>query len=223
MLRELASIRSAPVDWRSLREQTLWRELVGCLLGSGVRFEDAVCALRRLESSGLLSSHARGMSLSEFEKRVANVLIAPCTRNDGCIARYRFPRRRAKLIRMALGATYSSGHSLGAILRSARSARHAREMLVTSVPGIGPKQASLFLRNIGFTNDLAILDVHVLRYLRWMGRVQRAHRHGISRLRQYERYEKRINRYAREAGVTVGDLDLAVWVTARVAAGEGIR
>ena len=91
-------------------------------------------------------------------------------------------------------------------------------------PGrIGPKQASLFLRNVGFAEDLAILDVHVLRYLCWMDGASPAHQPKVSSLRQYERHERRISRHAREASVTVGDLDLAVWVTSRVAVSEGMK
>src|SRR5437879_2036976 len=97
VLREILAIRKEPVDWGSFREQTLWCELVGCLLGSGVRFEDAVCAVRRLKRSGILAAHTRGRALRHLQKRVANVLITRCTRNDGCIARYRFPHRRAEL------------------------------------------------------------------------------------------------------------------------------
>jgi N-glycosylase/DNA lyase len=222
VLREIVAAPKKPIDWKSLREQTLWGELVACLLGSAVRFEDAICAVTRLKNTGVLTSYAPGRSLQRFERRVAEVLTAPCTRNDGCIARYRFPHRRAALVRMAAAAVYSSGHSLKALLKRARSARHARELLVTTVPGIGPKQASLFLRNIGFSNDLAILDVHVLRYLSWLRGTTLFRRPSLSSIRQYEKYERRIDRYAQEVQVTVGELDLAVWVTARAAADEGI-
>jgi N-glycosylase/DNA lyase len=223
VLREMVAIRRESVNWESLREQTLWYELVACLLGSGVRFEDAVCATRRLKRSGVLRSHDCGRSLPQFEKRVAEVLVAPCTRNDGCIGRYRFPRRRAELVRMAASAIYSSGRSLRALLKNAKDSRHAREVLVSTVPGIGPKQASLFLRNVGFADDLAILDVHVLRYLSWMSGATLGRRPNMSNLRRYERHEKRLSHYAREANVAVGDMDVAVWVTARVAVGEGMR
>jgi N-glycosylase/DNA lyase len=221
VLTEIAAMKKGQVDWRSLKEQTLWYELVACVLGSGVRFEDAICAVTRLKRAGVLTWDLRPRSLPEFETRVARVLFARCSRRDGCIGRYRFPRRRAQLVRMAASAIYSSGESLRALLRAARSSQHARRVLVTAVPGIGPKQASLFLRNVGFAHDLAVLDVHVLRYLCWMDGVSR--QRTVSGLREYERHERRIRRYAREASVTVGDLDLAVWITSRVAVSEGMK
>lgn len=223
VLREMGSVPKEAMDWRSIREDELWCELVGCVLGSGVKFEDAVCAVTRLKRAGVLMSHRRCRSWGEFANRVENVLVARCTRKDGCIGRYRFPRRRAELVSLAASAIYSSGHSLRALLTGARDSRHAREVLVSTVPGIGPKQASLFLRNVGFAEDLAILDVHVLRYLSWMTAAARPGRRGVSDLREYERYEKRLSHYAREASVTVGDLDVAVWITARAAVGEGMR
>jgi len=42
----------------------------------------------------------------------------------------------------------------------------AREWLVRDVKGIGYKEAGHFLRNIGFDQDLAILDRHILKNLK---------------------------------------------------------
>jgi N-glycosylase/DNA lyase len=107
------------------------------------------------------------------------------------------------------------------ILFSARSARHARELLVNAVSGFGPKQASLFLRRVGYCSELAILDTHILDYLRMA--------HGIdpkpgmlSRLTSYERIEVEFQRVASEFGHAVGCVDLAMWITMRVAKREAV-
>ncbi|MFH1753205.1 MAG: DNA lyase, partial [Candidatus Omnitrophota bacterium] len=44
-----------------------------------------------------------------------------------------------------------------------------REWFVKNVKGLGYKEASHFLRNIGLGRDLAILDVHILRNLKRYG------------------------------------------------------
>lgn len=50
-----------------------------------------------------------------------------------------------------------------------KSAKEAREYLVDNVKGLGFKESSHFLRNIGFSDKLAIIDRHVLRFLHSKG------------------------------------------------------
>jgi len=45
-----------------------------------------------------------------------------------------------------------------------KSAKEAREYLVDHVKGLGFKESSHFLRNIGFSDKVAIIDRHVLRF-----------------------------------------------------------
>jgi len=127
----------------------------------------------------------------------------------------------ASLLGSTVRTIHSQGTSLHEILSSAQSALHARELLVNSVSGFGPKQASLFLRRVGYCSDLAVLDVHILDYLRIA--------HGInpkagtiSRLASYERIEAEFQRVAREFGYAIGCVDLAMWVTMRVAKREAV-
>jgi N-glycosylase/DNA lyase len=48
-----------------------------------------------------------------------------------------------------------------------------RDWLVENIKGYGYKEASHFLRNIGFTDDITILDRHILKNLRLMGAIKR--------------------------------------------------
>ena len=77
-----------------------------------------------------------------------------------------------------------------------------------SVKGLGYKETSHFLRNIGFPG-YAILDKHILNSLREMGvidkRVPPATREG------YLEIEKRLERFAREVGIDMDHLDLLLW------------
>ena len=76
------------------------------------------------------------------------------------------------------------------------------------VKGLGYKEASHFLRNIGFPG-YAILDKHILNSLREMGvisgRMRPASRAG------YLAIEKDLERFAREIGIDMDHLDLLLW------------
>jgi N-glycosylase/DNA lyase len=83
-----------------------------------------------------------------------------------------------------------------------------RQWLVLNVYGVGWKEASHFLRNIGHRN-LAILDRHILKNLR---------RHGVIRAmpktltpKRYLSIEKKMAHFAQQVGITVDELDLLFW------------
>jgi len=84
-----------------------------------------------------------------------------------------------------------------------------REELVRSVKGLGYKEASHFLRNIGLGLHLAILDRHILR---WMARLRliSSYPKSLSR-RRYLELEARFRWLARYLGMTPAELDLLLW------------
>ncbi len=84
-----------------------------------------------------------------------------------------------------------------------------RAWLVQNVLGIGFKEASHFLRNIGFGKDLAILDVHILRnMLRY--RVISSIPKNIS-VATYLSLENKLRDFSEKAGVPLDELDLLFW------------
>lgn len=97
---------------------------------------------------------------------------------------------------------------IAAMLRTGLSGPELREWLVRSVNGVGWKEASHFLRNIGHRN-LAILDRHIMRNLQ---------RHGVIRKlpnaltpKRYLAIEAKFARFAKVVGVTMDELDLLFW------------
>jgi len=93
-------------------------------------------------------------------------------------------------------------------LENSPSAEEVRAWLVGNVNGLGWKEASHFLRNVG-RRDLAILDRHVLRNLK---------RHGVIRAlpktltpSRYLAIERRFRRFAEWIGVPMDELDLVFW------------
>ncbi len=86
--------------------------------------------------------------------------------------------------------------------------RELRSWLIRNVKGLGWKEASHFLRNIGH-RDLAILDRHILRNLRRF-RVIRAMPKTLTPLR-YLAIEERFARFAARVGIPMDELDLLFW------------
>ena len=66
--------------------------------------------------------------------------------------------------------------------------------------GIGPKQSSLFLRNIGYAQDLAILDSHVMTYMKLMD-LTPTRMKDVSKLATYEDVEERLAGYSHRLNV----------------------
>jgi N-glycosylase/DNA lyase len=84
-----------------------------------------------------------------------------------------------------------------------------REWLVENVKGLGYKEASHFLRNIGLGEGFAILDRHILRNLNQL-RVITEIPTSITKKRYLE-IEEKLRRFATEIGIPVADLDLLFW------------
>jgi N-glycosylase/DNA lyase len=90
-----------------------------------------------------------------------------------------------------------------------------RRRLAAGVAGLGPKQASLLLRNLGRGRRLAVLDLHVLRFMQLLGISTRGGH--VASIAGYERVEVAFVAYAEYRGVAADALDLAVWVVMRTA------
>lgn len=95
-----------------------------------------------------------------------------------------------------------------AMLQHGSSGTELREWLVRNVRGLGWKEASHFLRNIGYRN-LAILDRHILRNLK---------RHAVLRSlpetltpRRYLSIESKFSHFADAVGISMYELDLLFW------------
>lgn len=84
-----------------------------------------------------------------------------------------------------------------------------REWLAKNVPGLGYKEASHFLRNIGFGKDIAILDRHILKNLRKYNVISKIPAN-LSR-KKYLAIEARMRDFSRKLRIPLGELDLLLW------------
>jgi N-glycosylase/DNA lyase len=82
-----------------------------------------------------------------------------------------------------------------------------RGWLAQNVKGLGMKEASHFLRNVGY-EDVAIVDFHIVDFLVDHGVVDKPK---TLTPRKYLEIEDVLRRIGNKAGMTLGELDLYMW------------
>jgi N-glycosylase/DNA lyase len=116
---------------------------------------------------------------------------------------HRYPETRARYIVEAR--RYAD--SLKEIISSFKDANSLREWLVKNVKGIGFKEASHFLRNIGFS-DLAIIDFHIVNVLSKYGLINEFK---TMTRKRYLEIESILRKIARCLNISLAELDLFLW------------
>ena len=178
-------------DFRKIHQMDTYKwyeELVYCLLTAfssalmGQKCVDALCCENLL-----------------YEGTLENV--RECLVSSG----HRFPNKRAEYI-------YNT-RPLAPILKEKiqgfGDSRKAREWLVENVKGFGWKEASHYLRNIGYF-DLAIIDRHIMNNLREYDLIDLDPQKGLTKKR-YFAVENIIEKLASKLDMLAGELDLYMW------------
>jgi len=118
--------------------------------------------------------------------------------------RHRFPNKRAEFIHKAR----AHRDDLKRTITSQPSSRAARDWLVENITGLGMKEASHFLRNVGYL-DLAIIDKHILTHMEEQGII--GERPKTLTRRRYLEYEEILICVAGTLGMPLGMMDLYLW------------
>lgn len=119
---------------------------------------------------------------------------------------YRFYNKRSNYI--VLARKYIE--EIDSILKR-KNEQEAREWLVENIKGIGWKEASHFMRNLGFKN-FAILDRHVLKILREFNLINESG--PISSKRKYLEIEEKMKIICEKLGISLAELDLLLFYLA---------
>lgn len=85
----------------------------------------------------------------------------------------------------------------------------ARDWLALNIKGIGYKEASHFMRNVGKGQKLAILDRHILKNLKLFGVIEKTP--STIPKNMYLEIEKKMSAFARTINIPVAHLDLLFW------------
>jgi N-glycosylase/DNA lyase len=117
----------------------------------------------------------------------------------------RFHKTKAKLLR-GMKEQYND---IFLKVSNGESAFEKRKWLAENVKGIGYKEATHFLRNVGLNHGLAILDRHILKNLKKYG-VIRSLPKTLTK-KKYLAIEQRFQKFADETGIPIDELDLLFW------------
>lgn len=193
-------------------ECKLWNEVSTCLLSSQVPYELAVAAANAVEHSGILLEPSK-FDMQRTSEAIERVLGESFEIN-GRLRLYRFKKSRSIQLARTCHAIRDGYGALSSLVASFEGDETAREWFLKNAPGIGPKQASMFLRNIGYTYQLAVLDRHVLNY---MLAIDLDVPEQTTRRDWYHLCEQSLRGHAEAIGYRVGVVDWAIWIVMRVA------
>ncbi len=160
----------------------LFKELCFCILTANFNAERCIKIQNEIDNGFLLMN----------EKQLTNAL-----KKHG----HRFPRTRAKYIIEAR----KHKDKIKEIM--SLSSSDAREWLVKNIKGIGYKEASHFLRNVG-RKDVAIIDFHIIDILTKHKLIDKPK---TLTKRKYIEIENTLKQIAKKLGNNLAELDLYLW------------
>lgn len=171
---------------RAYCPEAIWRELLLSLVSSQVRWKTA---------EGIATALCAGVPVS-------------------CALRtHRFRNVVSRHVDSALRSRDELLDRIFDLVFSETEPKHMRREVVRAVPGIGPKQGSMFLRNIGIGHRIAVLDSHVVRFLSNVGILKDAM--PPRTISAYEAAEGHYVDYALAKSLSPDILDVAIWATMR--------
>ena len=197
-------------SWKDLPEAILLKELSLCLLSSNVKYEVA-CAY--IEYFSQKKYFTKWMLQIPTKVELLNLLSASVMLKGRHI-RYRFPKTKSQQLYDLLLNIYDKSNSIKRMLQISDSPKIVRNELIKNCPGIGNKQSSMFLRNIGFSDELAILDTHLIDYLKTIHIIPSNYK--LSTKKQYSHVEDKYLEYAISNNFDIGYLDSAIWMIMKV-------
>jgi len=175
--------------WKN--DMLVFEELCFCLLTPQSSAKQALKAINLLRENNLLT---KGSAI-EKEPYVRNVRFYITKAKRLEIVQKKFPKNKIKKILEANGLP--------------KDAIKCREFLIKEINGYGYKEASHFLRNIGFGEDIAILDRHILKNLKNCKIIDEIPK-TITK-KNYLEIEEKMKKYCKKNNIDFAELDLIFW------------
>ncbi len=171
-------------------DYAFFKEFVFCLLTPQSKAKASWNAVLELDREGLLKEP----SYELIREKIKGV---------------RFRNTKAKNIIFAFKNFYKNGKFTLIDKIRKMEQESAREFLSKNVRGMGYKEASHFLRNIGFGFHLAILDRHILKNLKKYGIIEELPKTLTKKL--YLQVENKMREFSRGIRIPLHHLDLLLW------------
>jgi N-glycosylase/DNA lyase len=163
--------------------EELFKEMCFCILTANFSAERSILIHNQLSNCFLTDSQE---------------MLAKKLKKSG----YRFPNTRAGYITKSKECKETVKTIISSLDREER-----REWLVKNIKGLGYKESSHFLRNIGF-DDYAIIDSHILDLLKRYELIKQPK--SLTR-KKYLEIEKILQTIATKTNLTLAELDLYLW------------
>lgn len=177
--------------WKKGSEQEIFAELAFCLFTPQSKAEfcwKAVCALAD-----------KGMLFKSSAAEIADTISA-----------VRFRRNKSAFLVKAREQFMPKGKlEIKKVLASFKDIYELRLWLIKNIKGIGFKEAGHFLRNIGLSKELAILDRHILKNLLLFGAIKEIPASLTPSV--YTKIEKQTLAFAKKISVPPSHLDMVFW------------
>jgi N-glycosylase/DNA lyase len=174
--------------------KTLREEVGACLLGGhGIPASIGLLAYHHLRAKGAFEAEPPD------EQTLFQWLSEPM-HHEGRLVRYRFASQKARYLAAAM-------RKLAQEISPEESGRALRDWL-TATPGIGYKTASWVARNWLDADDVAILDIHILRAGVMAGFLDAE----LTVERDYLALEAQFLKFSHGLGVRASELDAVIWL-----------
>ncbi len=186
---------------RKTGDKDIFSELCFCILTPQTKAVSCDKAIEDLKKSGLLFNGRK----DEISKTLKGTVRFHNNKAAYLVAARKFFSAQG-------GSTSGGKNGKGLDVKSRLDANDipgTRDRLVKNIKGLGYKEASHFLRNIGLGKDIAIIDRHVLENLKAYGVIKKIPA-SINK-RKYSDIEDRIRRFSRQIGIPMEELDLLFW------------
>ncbi|MFH0929316.1 MAG: DNA lyase [Candidatus Aenigmatarchaeota archaeon] len=164
-------------------DECLFEELCFCIMTPQSRAKYCRLAVDRLKKDGKLFT-ASQEKIREYMTGV------------------RFPEVKAQRIVEARGKLPELKKNLS------KEPQELREWLAKNIKGLGMKESTHFMRNIGF-QGMAIIDVHIQNFLKKVGKINK--NKSLTKKRYLELEEVFLG-LAKEAEISPEELDIAIWL-----------
>lgn len=176
--------------WERGEEEDIFDELTFCLFTPQSKAKVCWDTVEKLGKKGLIEDGEK----SEIADEIKEV---------------RFRHNKAGYLVEAREKFLSGDISLRERLKEFDDPKKARAWIVENIKGLGYKESSHFLRNIGYTQDLAILDRHVLKNLEDLDVIEE--RPDTLTKKRYLEIEEKMKMFSDDLGIPLGHLDLVLW------------
>ncbi|MDA3872105.1 MAG: N-glycosylase/DNA lyase [Candidatus Marinimicrobia bacterium] len=155
----------------------------------------------------LLTANYDAKKAINIQQKMDNVFLIPdleIIRSNLKLLGYRFPNVRAKYIFLA---QQHKDDIREIINKHKNNSSNLRQWFVNNIKGLGYKESSHFLRNIGFLN-YAILDFHIIDILNKNGVIKRPKTLTPTK---YIEIEDQLKYFSNELDLQLGELDFYLW------------